>query len=89
MVTTLFADRLAEYGIGVYEIRPGIIYTDMTAAVTEKYERLINEENLLPIKRWGRPEDIANVVSALCSGAFAYSTGELINVDGGFHIRRL
>lgn len=89
MVTTLFADRLAEYGIGVYEIRPGIIYTDMTAAVTEKYDKMINEENLLPIKRWGKPEDIANVVSALCSGAFAYSTGEIINVDGGFHIRRL
>jgi 3-oxoacyl-[acyl-carrier protein] reductase len=88
MITTLFADRLAEFGICVYEIRPGIIMTDMTATVREKYDSLIND-GLLPIKRWGYPEDIANAVSLLCSGKLAYSTGEVINVDGGFHIRRL
>ena len=89
MMTALFADRLAEYGINVYEIRPGIIATDMTAGVKEKYDRLILEEGILPIKRWGTPEDVANVVSVLCSGKLAYSTGEVINVDGGFHVRRL
>jgi len=89
MVTALFADRLAEYGINVYEIRPGIIVTDMTAVVKEKYDRLILEEGMLPIKRWGLPEDVANAVSVLCSGKLAYSTGEVLNVDGGFHIRRL
>lgn len=88
MMTLLFADRLAEYGINVYEVRPGIIATDMTSAVTEKYTNLI-EGGLLPIKRWGYPEDVANAVSALCAGALAYSTGEVINVDGGFHFRRL
>ncbi|MDR0329037.1 MAG: SDR family oxidoreductase, partial [Planctomycetaceae bacterium] len=89
MVTALFADRLAEYGINVYEIRPGIIATDMTAAVKEKYDHLILEEGLLPLKRWGLPEDGANAVSVLCSGKLAYSAGEVINVDGGFHLRRL
>ena len=88
MVTTLFADRLAEYGINVYEIRPGIILTDMTAVVKDKYDRMIGE-GLTPIKRWGYPEDIANAVSVLCSGKLGFSTGEVINVDGGFHIRRL
>ena len=89
MVTALFADRLAEYGINVYEIRPGIIATDMTAAVKEKYDRLILEDGLLPLKRWGFPEDVANAVSVLCSGKLAYSTGEILNIDGGFHLRRL
>ncbi len=88
MLTTLFADRLAEYGINVYEIRPGIIYTDMTKVVKDKYDNLIGE-GLTPIKRWGYPKDIANAVSVFCSGKLAYSTGEIINVDGGFHIRRL
>lgn len=88
MITTLFADRLAEYGINVYEIRPGIILTDMTSVVKEKYDKLI-EEGLTPIKRWGYPEDIANAVSVLCSEKLPFSTGEVINVDGGFHIRRL
>lgn len=88
MVTELFAVRLAEYGINVYEIRPGIIRTDMTATVTEKYERLI-AGGLLPIARMGMPEDIAKAVSALASGALPYSTGEVINIDGGFHIRTL
>ena len=88
MVTTLFADRLAAAGILVYEIRPGIIKTDMTAKVSEKYDRLIND-GLLPIKRWGTPEDIAAAVSLLCSPKMTYSTGDVINVDGGFHLRRL
>ncbi|NLC68786.1 MAG: 3-ketoacyl-ACP reductase [Clostridiaceae bacterium] len=88
MITTLFADRLAEFGINVYEIRPGIIMTDMTAVVKEKYDKLI-AEGLLPVKRWGYPEDVANAVSVLCSGKLAYCTGDVINVDGGFHIRRL
>ena len=89
MMTALFAARLAEYGINVYEIRPGMIATGMTAGVKEKYDRLILEEGLLPIKRWGTPKDVANAVSVLCSGKLAYSTGEVINVDGGFHVRRL
>lgn len=88
MVTKLFADRLAEYGIAVNEVRPGIIATDMTAGVTEKYDALING-GLLPIKRWGTPEDVASAVWALCSGALPYVTGQAIDVDGGFHIRRL
>ncbi len=88
MVTELFAARLAEYGINVYEIRPGIIRTDMTATVTKKYEALI-EGGLLPIARMGLPEDIAKAVSALASGAFPYSTGEVFNIDGGFHFRTL
>jgi 3-oxoacyl-[acyl-carrier protein] reductase len=88
MITKLFADRLAEYGINVYEIRPGIIATDMTKIVKDKYDRLI-EDGLTPIKRWGYLQDVANAVSVLCSGLLAFSTGEVINVDGGFHLRRL
>ena len=88
MVTTLFADRLAEYGIAVNEVRPGIIATDMTSKVQEKYDNLI-EGGLLPIKRWGQPEDIASAVWALCNGSLPYMTGQSINIDGGFHIRRL
>lgn len=89
MITKLYADKLAEYGIGVYEIRPGIIKTDMTKTVEGKYNHLINEEGILPIKRWGYPEDIAKAVDAIASGALPYSTGEVINVDGGFHLRRM
>ncbi len=88
MITTLFADRLAEYGICVNEVRPGIIMTGMTAAVKEKYDNLI-DNGLLPIKRWGQPEDIANAVWTLASGAMPYVTGQSVDVDGGFHIRRL
>lgn len=88
MLTALFADRLAEEGILVYEVRPGIIATDMTAAVQERYDRLI-EAGLLPLRRWGKPEDVARAVLALAEGALPYSTGEVINVDGGFHLRRL
>ena len=88
MITQLFADRLAEYGIMVNEIRPGIIATDMTCKVQGKYDALI-EGGLLPIKRWGTPEDVAAAVYSLCSGALPYMTGQSIDIDGGFHIRRL
>lgn len=88
MVTKLFADRLGEYGICVYELRPGIIETDMISTVKAKYDLLI-ENGLLPIKRIGQPEDIGKVVVALAKGYFAYSTGQIINIDGGFHISRL
>jgi len=88
MMTNLFAVRLAEYGIPVYEIRPGIIRTDMTAGVSAKYDALI-EGGVTPIKRWGTPEDIAQAVSMLAQGLLPFSTGEVINVDGGFHLQRL
>ncbi len=88
MLTKLFADRLAEYGINVYEIRPGVIFTDMTSVVKGKYDKLI-AGGLTPIKRWGYPEDIANAVSVFCSDKLNFSTGEILNVDGGFHIQRL
>jgi len=88
MVTQLFADRLAEHGIGVFEIRPGIILTDMTAVVKDKYTKLI-DEGLTPIKRMGSPKDIAAVVLGIDSGYFDFCTGQVFNADGGFHIRRL
>jgi NAD(P)-dependent dehydrogenase (short-subunit alcohol dehydrogenase family) len=88
MMTVLFADRLAAHGIRVYEIRPGVIRTDMTAPVVEKYDRLI-ADGIFPIERWGYPEDVAKAVAAFAGGAFPYSTGEVINVDGGFHLRKL
>ena len=88
MMTQLFAHRLAEFGIPVFEIRPGIIETDMTAGVKEKYDRLI-AEGLTPIPRWGKPEDVAKAVAAIAQGSFPFSTGEVFNVDGGFHMRRL
>ncbi len=88
MMTQLYAARLANDNIGVFEIRPGIISTDMTVPVREKYDRLIAED-LLPMSRWGHPEDIAKAVEMIVLGYLPYSTGEAINVDGGFHIRRL
>jgi 3-oxoacyl-[acyl-carrier protein] reductase len=88
MMTKLYADRLAEYGIPVYEIQPGIIDTDMTTKVKDKYDQEI-KYGLLPIKRWGHPEDVADVVQAIVEGKFRYSTGQVFNVDGGFHLRRL
>lgn len=88
MITKLFADRLSEYGICVNEVRPGIISTDMTSKVKEKYDTLI-ENGLLPIKRWGTPEDVAKAVFALVNGSLPYITGQSLDVDGGFHIRRL
>jgi 3-oxoacyl-[acyl-carrier protein] reductase len=88
MMTSLFADRLAEYGINVFEVRPGIIATDMTSVVKEKYDRLI-DGGLTPIRRWGQPEDVGRAVVAIAEGALPFSTGEIINVDGGFHLQRL
>lgn len=88
MMTKLYADRLAEYDINVIEISPGIIETDMTSAVKGKYDKLIGE-GLTPIKRWGRPEDVARAVAAVAEGRLDFSTGTVINVDGGFHLRRL
>ena len=88
MMTKLYADRLAEYNIGVFEISPGIIATDMTRAVKDKYDKLI-AEGLTPTKRWGQPEDVAKAVGAIAQGRLDFSTGQVINVDGGFHLRRL
>lgn len=88
MITKLFADRLAGEGIAVNEICPGIIETGMTAAVKEKYDRLI-EGGLVPLGRWGQPEDIARAVVALCDGTLGYMTGESLILDGGMHIRKL
>ncbi|MHC1693836.1 MAG: 3-ketoacyl-ACP reductase [Eubacteriales bacterium] len=88
MVTSLFADRLAEYGIPVFEVRPGIILTDMTSAVKEKYLRLI-EDGLTPINRIGTPKDVADCVLAASSGRLDFATGQVLNADGGFHLRRL
>ena len=88
MTVQLFADRLAAEGIGVFEIRPGIIQTDMIAKVKGKYEKLA-EEGLLPQGRLGLPEDIAKAVRAIADGGLDYSTGQVLDVDGGFHLRRL
>ena len=88
MMTRLYAVRLAELGILVNEVRPGIIATDMTAGVKEKYDRLI-EGGLTPIRRWGRPEDVARAVLSILSGAFDFTTGASFEVDGGFSLRRL
>lgn len=88
MMTLLYADRLAEYGIKVYEVRPGIIATDMTSVVAAKYDKLIGE-GLTPIRRWGQPEDVAKIVLAIAQGCLPFSTGETINVDGGLHFHRL
>ncbi len=88
MLTPLFAARLAKWGINVYEIRPGIIATDMTKPVAGKYDQLIRE-GFTPIERWGTPEDVGKAVAAIAQDLLPFSTGEVINVDGGFHIRRL
>src|ERR1044071_6714987 len=88
MMTKVFATRLADEGINVYEIRPGVIATDMTANVKEKYDQQI-ADGLTPISRWGTPEDVGRAVAAIAAGSFPFSTGEVINVDGGFHLRRL
>jgi NAD(P)-dependent dehydrogenase (short-subunit alcohol dehydrogenase family) len=87
-MTWLFARRLAEEQIGVFEICPGVIDTDMTAPVREKYDRMI-ADGAWPIRRWGRSEDVARAVAAIVSNYFPFSTGERINVDGGFHVREL
>jgi len=88
MVTQLFAVRLGEFNIPVFEIRPGIIRTDMTAGVKEKYDKLINE-GLLVQQRWGEPEDVGKVAASLANGNFMYGTGQVIMVDGGLTIPRL
>jgi len=88
MLTPLYAARLAEHGIHTYEIRPGIIATDMTGPVKEHYGRLI-AKGLTPIPRWGTPEDVGRAVAAIARDLLPFSTGEVINVDGGFHLRRL
>lgn len=86
MMVKLFAVRLAEHGINVYEICPGVIESDMTGPVKAKYDKLI-AEGLTPIKRWGQPEDVGRAVVAIAQDLLPFSTGEVINVDGGFHIR--
>ena len=88
MLTKLYADRLAGDQIYVYEIRPGIIETDMTETVHEKYSKLFREGGC-PIARWGKPEDVAEAAEILCSGRLKYTTGQILNVDGGFQIQRL
>jgi NAD(P)-dependent dehydrogenase (short-subunit alcohol dehydrogenase family) len=88
MMTKLYAARLAQHGICVYEIRPGVIASDMTAPAKEKYDKLI-AEGLTPIQRWGAPDDIGKAVAAIAQDLLPFSTGEVINVDGGFHLRRL
>jgi len=88
MLTPLFATRLAEFGVKVYEIRPGLVATDMTGPVKEKYDKLI-AQGLTPIQRWGAPGDVGKAVAAIAQDLLPFSTGEVINVDGGFHLRRL
>ena len=89
MMTALYAARLAEHGINVYEIRPGVIETDMTGPVKERYDRLIHDEGLTPIRRWGQPDDVGRAVVAVATDLLPFSTGQVIDVDGGFHLRTL
>lgn len=88
MMTKLYAARLAEFGIGVFEIQPGVIETDMTGAVKAKYDQLF-AEGLAPINRWGKPEDIGRTVIAIASDLLPYNTGQVLHVDGGFHLRTI
>jgi NAD(P)-dependent dehydrogenase (short-subunit alcohol dehydrogenase family) len=88
MATQLWAHRLAEHGIAVYEVRPGVIHTDMSAAVSEKYDRLI-ANGLTVENRWGEPEDVGRAVAVLARGVLSYATGNVLNIDGGLTIRRL
>lgn len=88
MLTKLFATRMADFNIPVYEVRPGIIRTDMTSAVVEKYDKLLGE-GLAIEKRWGTPEDIGKIVNALATGEFPYTTGQVVEAGGGMHIQRL
>jgi len=88
MAAQLWSVRLAGEGVQVYEVRPGVMKTDMTAGVTDKYDKLI-ADGLVPQKRWGTPEDVGLSVAALCRGDFPFSTGTVIDVDGGFQLRRL
>lgn len=88
MVTQLFAARLGEFDLPVFEVRPGVTRTDMTAGVTEKYDKLI-ADGLCVTPRWGVPDDVGKAVAALASGAFMYSTGQVVMIDGGLSIPRL
>ena len=88
MMTSLFATRMAEEKVFVYEVQPGIIETRMTEKVKDKYDALCESDALL-VRRWGQPEDIANAVWAFCSGALTYCPGQVLVADGGFTLRRL
>ena len=88
MATSLFAVRLGDAGIGVFEVRPGVIRTEMTEVAAADYDRRI-ADGLSPMRRWGEPADVGRAVAALASGAFAFSTGDAIHVDGGLHVQRL
>jgi 3-oxoacyl-[acyl-carrier protein] reductase len=88
MMTALFAARLGEHGIPVYEVRPGVVHTDMSAPAREKYDRMLRE-GLCVTPRWGEPEDVGRAVAALARGDFAYSTGQVVMVDGGMTLGRL
>jgi NAD(P)-dependent dehydrogenase (short-subunit alcohol dehydrogenase family) len=88
MATQLWAHRLAEFGIAVYEVRPGVIHTDMSAPVAEKYDRLI-AAGLAVENRWGEPEDVGRAVAMLARGELSYATGNVLNIDGGLTLRRL
>lgn len=89
MLTKLFALRLAEAGVHVYEIRPGVIETDMTAGVRDMYSKAIADGAVSPIRRWGQPEDIGKAIAALVTGALPFSTGDAFHIDGGFHIPKM
>jgi len=88
MAAQLWAVRLADAGVQVLELRPGIMATDMTAGVKDKYDKLL-AEGIVPQKRWGTPQDVGLAVKAILEGHFPFSTGDVINLDGGFHLRRL
>lgn len=88
MLTQILAARLAEEAVPVFEVRPGIIQTDMTARVQQKYDQMITQ-GVFPMHRWGQPDDVAAAVALLASGALTYATGDCLHIDGGFHIRRL
>jgi len=88
MVTQLWAVRLAADNIQVMELRPGIMATDMTSGVKEKYDKLL-AEGIVPQKRWGEPSDVGRAVESILAGQFPFSTGDVVNIDGGFHLRRL
>jgi NAD(P)-dependent dehydrogenase (short-subunit alcohol dehydrogenase family) len=88
MMVKLFALRLGEAGVGCYEVRPGVIRTDMTRVAKDKYDRLI-AEGLTPIARWGEPEDVGRAIACLASGELSFVTGDALHVDGGLHIHKL
>ena len=88
MASTLFADRLSSEGILVFELRPGIIQTDMTVRIKDKYDKLIGE-GLVPQKRWGLPEDIGKAVASISRGEWSFSTGMVFEISGGLNIHKL